>query len=64
MLCHRSFNVERRLKAVLGMIREGSHSAPCMGGELGVSIPTDSRDLTALPQRGHNIRAERGENGW
>lgn len=64
MLYQRSLEIERRLEAVLGMIRKGSYSTPRMAEELGVSIPTVSRDVTALRQRGHDIRSERGENGW
>ena len=64
MLYERSLEIERRLEAVLGMIRKGSYSTPRMAEELGVSIPTVSRDVTALRQRGHDIRAERGPNGW
>ncbi|GIK18952.1 MAG: hypothetical protein BroJett004_11160 [Planctomycetota bacterium] len=64
MLYQRSLDIERRLEAVLGMIRKGSYSTPRIAEELGVSIPTISRDVTALRQRGHDIRAERGTNGW
>jgi predicted DNA-binding transcriptional regulator YafY len=64
MLYQRSLDIERRLEAVLGMIRKGSYSTPRMAEELGVSIPTVSRDVTALRQRGYDIRAERGEDGW
>jgi len=64
MLYQRSLEIERRLEAVLGMIRKGRYSTPRMAEELGVSIPTVSRDVTALRQRGHDIRAERGEGGW
>ncbi|MCC6908126.1 MAG: HTH domain-containing protein [Phycisphaerales bacterium] len=64
MLYQRSLEIERRLEAVLGMIRKGSYSTPRLAEELGVSIPTVSRDVTALRQRGHDIRAERGDNGW
>ncbi|MBK8915544.1 MAG: HTH domain-containing protein [Phycisphaerales bacterium] len=64
MLYQRSLEIERRLEAVLGMIRKGSYSTPRIAEELGVSIPTVSRDVTALRQRGHDIRAERGEDGW
>lgn len=64
MLYQRSLDIERRLDVVLGMIRKGTYSTPKIAQELGVSIPTVSRDVTALRQRGHDIRAERGENGW
>ena len=32
--------------------------------EVGVSIPTISRCVTALRERGHDIRAEKHEDGW
>lgn len=64
MLYQRSLEIERRLEAVLGMIRKGTYSTPMIAEELGVSIPTVSRDVTALRQRGHDIRSERGNEGW
>lgn len=64
MLYQRSLDIERRLETVLGMIRKGTYSTPKIAEKLGVSIPTVSRDVTALRQRGHDIRAERGEDGW
>ena len=64
MLYQRSLDIERRLETVLGMIRKGSYSTPRIAEELGVSIPTVSRDVTALRQRGYDIRSERGEDGW
>jgi len=64
MLYQRSLEIERRLEAVLGMIRKGTYSTPKIAEKLGVSIPTVSRDVTALRQRGHEIRSERGDDGW
>lgn len=64
MFYRRSLEIERRLEAVLGMIRRGAYSTPQIAKKLGVSIPTVSRDVTALRQRGYDIKAERGENGW
>lgn len=64
MLYQRSLDIERRLEAVIGMIRKGTYSTPMIAKELGVSIPTVSRDVTALRQRGHDIRSERGDDGW
>lgn len=32
--------------------------------QLGVSTPTVSRDITALRERGHDIRSERKGEGW
>lgn len=64
MLYQRSYEIERRLEAVLRLIRQGRFSTPKIAEEIGVSIPTVSRDVTALRQRGHDIRSERDENGW
>ncbi|QOJ14845.1 MAG: HTH domain-containing protein [Planctomycetia bacterium] len=64
MLYQRSLDIERRLEAVLRLVREGRHSTPGMAELLRVSVPTVSRDLTALRQRGHDIRAERTDDGW
>lgn len=64
MFYQRSLEIERRLEAVLRLIRTGRYSTPMIAAELGVSIPTVSRDVTALRQRGHAIQAERGDAGW
>lgn len=64
MLYQRSLDIERRLEAVLHMIRKGVYSTPKIARTLGVSIPTVSRDVTALRQRGHNIRSQRNSKGW
>lgn len=64
MLYQRSLDIERRLEAVLALIRKGTYSTPKIAEEVGVSIPTVSRDVTALRQRGYDIRAERGDDGW
>lgn len=64
MFYQRSYEIERRLEAVLRLIREGRFSTPKIAKEIGVSIPTISRDVTALRQRGYDIRSERGDDGW
>ena len=64
MLYQRSFGIERRLEAVLRLIRAGGYSTPKIAEQLGVSIPTASRYVTALRQRGHDIRSERSLDGW
>lgn len=64
MLYQRSLDIERRLEAVLRLIRKGGYSTPKIAEELDVSIPTVSRDVTALRQRGHDIRAEKLASGW
>jgi biotin operon repressor len=60
----RSLEIERRLDDVLRLIRTGRFSTPMLSEEVGVSIPTISRCVTALRLRGHDIRAERYEDGW
>jgi biotin operon repressor len=60
----RSQEIERRLDDVLRLIRTGRFSTPMLAEEVGVSIPTISRCVTALRLRGHDIRAERHEDGW
>lgn len=64
MLYQRSLEIEQRLAAVLGLIRKGGYSTPMIADEIGVSIPTVSRAVTALRERGHDIRARRQESAW
>lgn len=64
MLYQRSLEIETRLDTALGLIRTGLYSTPGLARQLGVSIPTVSRCVTALRARGHIIQAERGTDGW
>lgn len=64
MLYQRSLEIEQRLAKVLRLIRAGRYSTPMLAEQLGVSIPTVSRHVTALRERGHDIRAEKHGNGW
>jgi len=64
MLYQRSLEIERRLDAVLRLIRSGRYSTPMLAEQLGVSIPTVSRAVNALRDRGHNIRSKRTVSGW
>jgi biotin operon repressor len=64
MLYERSMQIEQRLETVLRLIHHGKYSTPKIAEELGVSIPTVSRAVCALRERGHDIRAERYEDGW
>lgn len=63
MQYQRSHDIEKRLDAVLRLIGTGSYSTPTLAEELKVSIPTISR-VTALRERGYDIRAEKGSVGW
>jgi predicted DNA-binding transcriptional regulator YafY len=64
VLYERSLGIEQRLQSVLDLVRSGRYSTPVIAERLGVSVPTVSRDVTALRERGHNIRAERRGGGW
>lgn len=64
MLYQRSLEIERRLETTLDLIRSGGYSTPMLAEKLGVSIPTVSRHVTALRERGHDIRSERTQGGW
>jgi biotin operon repressor len=64
MLYQRSLDIENRLDSILRLIRHGGYSTPKLAEKLGVSIPTVSRDVTALRQRGHDIHSTRTDDGW
>ena len=64
MLYKRSLEIEQRLETVLRLIRSGRYSTPKLAERLGVSIPTVSRYVTALRERGHDIKAERQSRAW
>ncbi len=64
MLYQRSLEIEQRLETVLSMIRTGGYSTPMIADALGVSVPTVSRAVCALRERGHRIRAEKQLEGW
>lgn len=64
MLYERSLGIEQRLQTVLGLVRSGRYSTPVIADKLGVSVPTVSRDVTALRERGHDIRAEKRGGAW
>jgi biotin operon repressor len=64
MLYKRSLEIEQRLETVLRLIRSGRYSTPKLAERLGVSIPTVSRYVTALRERGHDIKAERQSWAW
>ena len=64
MLYEKSFAIERRLGELVRLIRSGRHSTPALAEKLGVSVPTISRDITALRQRGYDIRSIRLPHHW
>lgn len=64
MLYGRSLRIEQRLNRVLRLIKTGIYSTPMLAEEVGVSIPTISRSVCALRERGHDIRSEKHSSGW
>jgi len=64
MRYQQSLEIHDRLEAVLQLIETGQYSTPALAKEMGVSVPTISRIVAALRERGHNIRAERNDGGW
>jgi biotin operon repressor len=59
MLYDRSLKIEIRLDTLLRLIRTGRYSTPKLAKQLGVSVPTVSRCVTALRSTGYDIKAER-----
>lgn len=64
MLYERSYSIEKRLQNVLELVRLGKFSTPEIAERVGVSVPTISRDVTALRERGYAIHAERKGSTW
>ena len=60
----KSQEIELRLRYLVTLIREGRYSAGQLAAELGVSVPTVSRCVGALRERGYRIRAVRSAGGW
>jgi predicted DNA-binding transcriptional regulator YafY len=60
----RSYSIEKRLQDVLELARAGRYSAQEMAERVGVSVPTISRDITALRERGYPVLAARRGNTW
>ena len=64
MVYRRSHDIEMRLEEMLRLIRAGGYATPALAKSLRVSIPTVSRCVTALRERGHDIRAVKHADGW
>ncbi|MBL8810816.1 MAG: HTH domain-containing protein [Planctomycetaceae bacterium] len=64
MQYERSLEIERRLEHVLRLIKTGRYSTPLLAQEVGVSIPTISRCVCALRERGFDIRSRRHGVSW
>lgn len=64
MIYERSQDIERRLHQLVNLVRKGNYSTPTLAKRLGVSVPTVSRSLAALRQRGYIIRSVRQPQQW
>ena len=64
MLYSRSFEIKQRLETAMRLIRTGRFSTPNPAAELHVSIPTVSRYVMPLRERGHNIQAKHQSGNW
>lgn len=60
----RSQEIEQRLAEVLRLVRTGSYSTPNLAEVIGVSMPTISRCIESLRDRGYDIRARKRRSGW
>ena len=59
-----SLEIHERIEVVLRLIETGQFSTPALAKKVGVSIPTISRIVAALREKGHDIQAERTKQGW
>jgi biotin operon repressor len=64
MRYRKSLEIEQRLAEALQLIETGEYSTPMLAERLGVSIPTVSRYVTALRERGYDIKALKAAKGW
>ena len=60
----KSLQIEQRLCELLELIQSGHYSTPELAERVGVSVPTVSRSIQALRERGHEIISEKAEGGW
>jgi biotin operon repressor len=59
-----ALEIHERIEEVLSLIKTGEYSTPALAKAIGVSIPTISRIVAALRERGYDIQAERTSKGW
>lgn len=64
MLYQRLLQIESRLESVFELIRSGQHSTRSIAAALHISIPTASRAITALRERGYQVRSRRTGRTW
>jgi transposase len=59
-----SLKIHERIEVVLRLIKTGQYATPALAEKVGVSIPTISRIVAALRERGHDIQVQRKSKGW
>lgn len=64
MFYQHSLEIQERLETVLALIETGRYSTPTLAKKVGVSIPTISRIVAALREKGNEIRATRKGTAW
>lgn len=64
MLYQQSLEIHERIETILTLIETGCYSTPTLAEKVGVSIPTVSRIVAALREKGHEIQAMRSGNAW
>jgi biotin operon repressor len=64
MVYRQAFEIEQRLERALRLIESGRYSTPQLAEALNVSIPTVSRCVQALRERGFDVRAARRQGAW
>ena len=64
MFYEHSQEIAERVENALCLIKTGSYSTQTLAVELGISVPTASRVICALRQRGYSIRSVKNGRGW
>ena len=59
-----SQKIEQRLAELLRLLGTSRYSSPNLAATLHVSVPTISRSIAALRDRGYDIRAIKRGDGW
>ena len=64
MFYEHSQEIAERVENALRLIKTGNYSTQTLAVELGISVPTASRVICALRQRGYSIRSVKNGRGW
>jgi transposase len=64
MRYQQTIEIHERIEEVFRLIETGEYSTPALAEKVGVSVPTISKIVAALRERGHAIQAERTRGAW